>query len=830
MSDRAFDLSVIIPSHNRREMLLTVLRAFEQQTIGPERFEVIISLDASTDGSAEAVLEINWPFAVRTTVPRTRGASSARNAGASLARAPRLVFLDDDIVVAPGFLAAHLRAASDNPGAVVMGESTPAIDKTDWFSLGMKRWWQDHFQKVRDPGHRFSHLDVMSGNMSLDKALFDRVGGFDLSLKIPREDYELGYRLSLAGAPITFEPLACGLHYERSDMARSFARARQEGTADVQIARKHPALFRNLTVANLTSPSLSGRVLRFALFRTRGFARFCALVLQSTLPGLERLGLRGWWQQVYNTVWRVNYYGTAAAALELGSELTDLSDRHAATRVEPDRLSVDLIDGLDTIRRQISERRPKHLSLMLGDWQVTELRDAPGAERLEARHLDGALRATLYGWAGFVSALELLPELPATVPEGMVCITPRGEAGCSLGTIDLADWSLTPRNEALTYPMRLLVRRGALPLGWTHLGAPPKEGRFWHVLRQKIVTDRRIVDRLIRSEMLPAPVVPLPSISVVICTRDRTDNLRRCLAAIQALDYPDFEVIVVDNAPATDTTHTLVQSLPGIRHVFEDRPGLDWARNRGIEEARHSIIAYADDDTQADSQWLRGLAAAFAEPGVDAVTGLVVPMKLDTPARVYFEDVYGGMGRGFVPWFREVGNVTMRDMLWPSGCGVGANMAFRRAVFDKVGWFDPALDVGTSTRGGGDIEMFHRVMAKGAGLAYAPEAIIWHEHRADFPALLRQLRDNGSGFAAYLMAAWRNRTLPRHTILAFALKDWIWGWQIKRLLRPRRHRRDTVLAEIGGILASRRLYLKARAEAEVLAATAAPAAERARAA
>jgi glycosyltransferase involved in cell wall biosynthesis len=309
---------------------------------------------------------------------------------------------------------------------------------------------------------------------------------------------------------------------------------------------------------------------------------------------------------------------------------------------------------------------------------------------------------------------------------------------------------------------------------------------------------------------------------VVICTRDRADTLRRCLAAVQMLDYPDFEVIVVDNASVTDATRDLVQSLPGVRYVREDRPGLDWARNRGIAEARHDIIAYTDDDTQVDDQWLRGLAAAFAEPGVDAVTGLVVPMKLDTVARMYFEDVYGGMGRGFTPWFRPGGSATTRDKLWSSGCGVGANMAYRRSVFDKVGRFDPALDVGTATRGGGDIEMFHRVMARGAGLAYAPEAIVWHEHRADFPALLRQLRDNGSGFAAYLMAAWRNRTVPRRAIAAFALKEWIWGWQIKRLLRPGRHRRETVFAELGGMMQSRRFYNKALVEAARLAETAPP--------
>ena len=80
-------------------------------------------------------------------------------------------------------------------------------------------------------------------------------------------------------------------------------------------------------------------------------------------------------------------------------------------------------------------------------------------------------------------------------------------------------------------------------------------------------------------------------ISVVICTQDRTDMLRRCLSAIRALDYPDYEVIVADNAPQTEATRDLVGELGGIRYVREDTPGLDWARNRGIAEARNPIVA-----------------------------------------------------------------------------------------------------------------------------------------------------------------------------------------------------------------------------------------------
>ena len=822
MTAKRPEISVVIPSHNRREQLIASLRAFELQTIVPDRFEVIISLDAVTDGSAEAVGAIAWPFAVRLTIPESRGASAARNAGASLARAPRIVFLDDDIIVANGFLEAHLHSAMSFPGSVVLGESAPEIPEKDWFSGDLRQWWLDHYDELRLPGHRFGHLDVLSGNLSLDKALFERVGGFDLSLKIPREDYDLGYRLSLADTKFVFNPKAYGLHYDRSDLSRSFRRSSLEGTADVQIARKHPALFRTMRVANLTSPSFSGRVLRTAVFQLPWIGKAIATAVRRSLPLLERLGWRRLWERGSGAVRLFNYYAAAAEALETPAELQEISGLNTATWVEPDLLTVNLMDGVEAISALVAKRLPRDLSIMFGTWQIAYLWGAPGAEPLEPRHLMRALDENIFSWAKLATALESLPPLPGADPAGFVGLTPRGETGYSLGTLDLANWSLTARNETLNYPMRLLVRRGEIPIGWVRMIAAPQKGQFWETLRLKILYNRALVDRLVRCEMLPTLQQATPPISVVICTRDRPDSLRRCLAAVQSLDYPDFEVVVVDNASVSDTTKQLVQSLPGLRYVRENRPGLDWARNRGIAEARHDFIAYTDDDTQVDAHWLRGFAAAFAEPGVDAVTGLVVPMKLDTMAQVYFEDVYGGMGRGFSPWFRHGGTTSTRDILWSSGCGVGANMAFRRAVFDEVGRFDPALDVGTATRGGGDIEMFHRVMAKGCGLAYTPAAFVWHEHRTDFPALLRQLRDNGSGFAAYLQAAWRNRTVGRGAIAVFALKEWIWGWQIKRLIRPGRHRRETVLAELGGLMQGRRFYVKARVDAEVLAATAPP--------
>ena len=94
----------------------------------------------------------------------------------------------------------------------------------------------------------------------------------------------------------------------------------------------------------------------------------------------------------------------------------------------------------------------------------------------------------------------------------------------------------------------------------------------------------------------------LPTWSIVICTRDRTDDLRRCLDSLLKLQTPGGEVIVVDNAPSDSSTARLVADYP-VRYVREDRIGLNWARSRGARVATGDIVIYTDDDVVVDVGW-----------------------------------------------------------------------------------------------------------------------------------------------------------------------------------------------------------------------------------
>ena len=379
-----------------------------------------------------------------------------------------------------------------------------------------------------------------------------------------------------------------------------------------------------------------------------------------------------------------------------------------------------------------------------------------------------------------------------------------------------------------------VIRRKALD----ELGAPILRHLMADALARGIEPARRFVDDI---QEIPHAACPsaLPTVTVAVCTRDRTDNLTTCLDALVRLDPPADEIVIVDNAPRTDATARLVARYAGVKYVQEARPGLDWARNRAIASATSEIVAFTDDDVVVDARWVGALRRAFAEGGhVAAVTGLVMPLELETEAQELFE-AYGGFGRGCVRRWYSVG-AGERAVAWHGGTGkfgTGANMAFRRSLFDRIGHFDPALDVGTPTNGGGDLEMFFRVVSSGHVLMYEPDAIVWHRHRRSYAELREQLTNNGIGFYSYLV---RGALQPGGDRGGFARLGlwWLWWWNLRRLAKslykPGEFPIDLILAELAGSLRGLRRYPRALRAARRLGApganqpTPAPIATRAR--
>jgi len=251
-------------------------------------------------------------------------------------------------------------------------------------------------------------------------------------------------------------------------------------------------------------------------------------------------------------------------------------------------------------------------------------------------------------------------------------------------------------------------------------------------------------------------------ISVVLCTRDRPDSLRRCLDSLLASDFHQYEVIVVDNAPATAATQQLCREYleanphAPMRYVLESRAGLSRARNAGVAAAKYELIAFVDDDERVERNWLTSLSVEFeADPLVGCVSGAVLPAELDTVAQVNFEQ-FGGhsKGRGFERVLFDQRYLEQRQSaMYPlPPFGVGANMAFRRQALREIGGFDVALGAGTPTKGAEDTRAFSELLLAGWRMVYCPAAVTWHYHRSDDDALVDQLTGYGLGLGAYYAA------------------------------------------------------------------------------
>jgi glycosyltransferase involved in cell wall biosynthesis len=258
-----------------------------------------------------------------------------------------------------------------------------------------------------------------------------------------------------------------------------------------------------------------------------------------------------------------------------------------------------------------------------------------------------------------------------------------------------------------------------------------------------------------------AVLAEAPFISVVICTRDRPDQLTTCLRRLDQQDYPKFEVVVVDNAPTSDIVRTLVDAVPGehvFRYVREPRAGLSWARNAGIAAATGEIIAFLDDDEEPDRHWLAALAGGFARADdIGCVSGLVLPARLDTRPQELFEQLGGHCkGRGFTSAiFTRSGAQSPLFPLPPFG--VGANMSFRREVLARIGGFDVALGAGTPAFACEDTLALTLVLLAGYRIMYEPTALTRHHHREDLDGLESQLRGYAIGLTAYYAALLRHR-------------------------------------------------------------------------
>lgn len=347
--------------------------------------------------------------------------------------------------------------------------------------------------------------------------------------------------------------------------------------------------------------------------------------------------------------------------------------------------------------------------------------------------------------------------------------------------------------------LALLIRDGGALVGFELIGSEdlPSGDIPLSSLVPGSAFEAALASRLTQALTVPAPA---PTVTVAICTKDRPDWVARLLSSLAPLRQDHaFELLVVDNAPSDERTWQVCAAHDDIRYVREPVPGLNFGRNRALKEATGNVIAYLDDDVVVDRGWFDGLLQGWrANPDAGLITGLVMPLRLDTDAQVLFEG-RGGFRRGFRRL--RYGRTAFRDPLHPFGAGkfgAGANMTMRCSLVRQIGGFDEALDTGRPLPGGGDLDIFLRVLNAGAILAYEPRMAVFHDHREDLRTLARQYYTWGLGFMAFVTKS--KETMPGNREPLNAMQRWWFMDQGRRLLRSALGRGDTPFGMVVGEL------------------------------
>jgi len=226
-----------------------------------------------------------------------------------------------------------------------------------------------------------------------------------------------------------------------------------------------------------------------------------------------------------------------------------------------------------------------------------------------------------------------------------------------------------------------------------------------------------------RFDEVPFWDLPWPRVSVVVCTYNGSRTIRGCLDGLKRLDYPNYEVIVVDDG-STDGTADIVDEYD-VRLIRTENRGLSSARNTGLHAATGEIIAYIDDDACPDTHWLKYLASTFSATNHAGVGGPNIPPPDDGPIAECVANAPGGPVHVLLS-DREAEHIP------------GCNMAFRKACLEAIGGFDPQFRVA-----GDDVDVCWQLQECGWTLGFHPTAMVWHHRRNSVRAYWKQQRGYG---------------------------------------------------------------------------------------
>ncbi len=227
---------------------------------------------------------------------------------------------------------------------------------------------------------------------------------------------------------------------------------------------------------------------------------------------------------------------------------------------------------------------------------------------------------------------------------------------------------------------------------------------------------------------LPPALPENPKVSVVVCAYNAERTMTLCLASLEKLNYPNYEVLVVNDG-STDSTREISERFDYIRLINQENKGLSAARNVGIAAATGEIVAFTDSDCVADPDWLNYLVITYVRSGRAAVGGPNFPPPEDTlvPSAVAVSP--GGPT-----------HVLLNDEV--AEHIPGCNMAFRKTALEEISGFDPVFRAA-----GDDVDLCWRLQNQGYQIGFSPAAVVWHFRRNTVNAYLNQQRGYGKAEA-----------------------------------------------------------------------------------
>jgi GT2 family glycosyltransferase len=221
-----------------------------------------------------------------------------------------------------------------------------------------------------------------------------------------------------------------------------------------------------------------------------------------------------------------------------------------------------------------------------------------------------------------------------------------------------------------------------------------------------------------------APLQRFPKVSVIVCSYNGGQTLEACLRSLKKLNYPDYEVVLVDDG-SKDNTKEIVSHHPWVKTIHQPNMGLSVARNVGAAHASGEILAYTDSDCMADPDWLYYLVGTLLSGDYAGVGG----PNISPPAQNWHQACVAAAPGG-------PSHVLLTDVV--AEHIPGCNMAFHRWAFDKVGGFDPEY-----RKAGDDVDFCWRLQQEGQVIAFSPSAIVWHYRRFTLKAFRKQQEGYG---------------------------------------------------------------------------------------